>query len=120
MPFELGLAWALSEFGRHACVVLEANKCRLQKSLSDLNGIDPHIHDGQPQGVLRELTNAFVVKRGKQPTVTDLMYIYRELRQQADVIRRVNLARDLYNPHCFRDLVLATVNTVSRRQHSAS
>ena len=42
MPFELGIAFTLRRIdgGRHRFVLLEAKGHRLQKTLSDLNGID--------------------------------------------------------------------------------
>src|SRR5258706_8356974 len=62
MPFEAGLAVAWSHVGNadHRWFVFEAVRYRLQKSLSDLNGFDPFIHDGTVRGVLRALTHAFV------------------------------------------------------------
>lgn len=66
MPFELGvlLGW-LKANGKHThgWFVFESVKRRLQKSLSDLDGTDPHIHDGQVRGVFRELSNALNTSR---------------------------------------------------------
>ena len=61
MPFELGLAvaWEKSNPKKHTWFVFESKTYRLQKSLSDLNGTDPHIHGGQGAGVMRELSNVF-------------------------------------------------------------
>jgi len=50
MPFELGLAVTPSRSTRHEWFVFEEQRHRLMKSLSDLNGTDPHIHDGKPEG----------------------------------------------------------------------
>jgi len=76
MPFELGLAVALSlSKGTHRWYLLEARDYRLQASLSDMNGFDPQIHHGTPTGILTALTNAFV-KPGGQPTVGDLKRLY--------------------------------------------
>ncbi len=60
MPFELGLAVAmsLSDTG-HRWFLFEARPYRLQRTLSDVNGFDRYIHGGTPRGVLRELANAF-------------------------------------------------------------
>lgn len=53
MPFELGLACALSVFKeRHSFVLLEKEPYRLDRTLSDLKGRDPLIHGGRPQGVI--------------------------------------------------------------------
>ena len=64
MPFELGLAvdWALAANPKHEWFVFESKSHRLQKSLSDLNGTDPYIHDGEGHGVLRGLMNALTRK----------------------------------------------------------
>jgi len=60
MPFELGLAVANTKKvrGAHRWFVFEEKANRLKKSLSDLDGTDPYIHDGKPDGVLRSLANA--------------------------------------------------------------
>ena len=63
MPFELGLllGWLETKRNwRHTWFVFESTKRRLEKSLSDLNGTDPLIHDGTIRGVFRELSNALV------------------------------------------------------------
>ena len=61
MPFELGLT--LARTGKldpnHHWIVLEERPYRIQKSLSDLNGYDPYIHNGTVTGLLQVLKNAF-------------------------------------------------------------
>ena len=59
MPFELGLAYAIAQHHPHSFFVLETRPHRLQASLSDLNGHDPHIHGGSQDGVLRCLLDCF-------------------------------------------------------------
>ena len=65
MPLELGLAiaWAKINPEAHTWFVCESVDRRAQKSVSDLNGTDFYIHNGTPDGVMRELSNAFV-RRG--------------------------------------------------------
>ncbi|MGH7302338.1 MAG: hypothetical protein ACRELZ_03545 [Candidatus Rokuibacteriota bacterium] len=48
MPFELGLAVSPGRDRAHEWFVFEEQRHRLKKSLSDLNGTDPHIHAMQP------------------------------------------------------------------------
>src|SRR5439155_1350647 len=81
MPFELGLTIAVEKtvHREHAWVVCESMRRRISKSLSDLDGTDPYIHDGTIKGVFREVCNAFVGNR-RQPTVIEMMQIYRVLR----------------------------------------
>jgi hypothetical protein len=80
MPFELGMAVAFhwSRRAKHTWFVLETEKWRIQKSLSDLNGTDIYVHGGTPEGVFRELAKAFV-RELRQPTVKQLRTIYREI-----------------------------------------
>ena len=82
MPFELGLAVARqkSERNAHQWFVFEALPHRLSKSLSDLDGTDPYIHGGTPDGVLRALTNALARTRNP-PTLAQLDQLYSELRK---------------------------------------
>ena len=69
MPFELGLAVAheKTELKKHEWFVCESKRYRLAKSLSDLNGTDPFIHDGRIDGVFRELGNIFLRQAGNLP-----------------------------------------------------
>jgi hypothetical protein len=110
MPFELGLAVALQRgtLSHHAWVVCESQRDRLEKSISDLKGSDAYIHDGTIRGLFRELGNIFV--RGlRQPTVDEMMRIYRVLRANfAGTLRRAG-ASSPFNARVFRDLcVLAS------------
>lgn len=65
MPFELGLAVAVSltdrRRPRHGFVLLESRRFRLQRSLSDMNGYDPLIHNGTQRGAIRAMFEAFSV-----------------------------------------------------------
>lgn len=105
MPFELGLAVGL---GKQGWIVCEAKRHRVKKSLSDLDGTDVYIHEGTVRGVFRELCNAFVRNR-RQPSVVDMMQIYRILRSKFSSILRDAGARDPFNARVFLDLcVLAS------------
>src|ERR1700722_2549938 len=106
MPFELGLAvaWA-REHREHKWFVFESKQRRLNKSLSDLDGTDPYIHDGTIRGVMREVCNAFV-SAGSQPTVPAMMKIYRELhRSQPQILRNAG-ASSLFTARVFSDMCL--------------
>jgi hypothetical protein len=109
MPFELGLAVADYKKARgdnRQWFVCEARHLRLLKSLSDLNGTDPYIHDGKIVGVFRELCNIFV-KPDRQPTVQQMAQIYREMRRSLPAILRKSASDSLYKPRVFKDLVVA-------------
>ena len=103
MPFELGLAvaWQKANPTKHTWFVFEERAYRVLKSLSDLNGTDPHIHEGQVAGVMRELANAFQRTRNR-PSVPDMMRTYRTLsRSSARIIAEAG-ARDLFEARAFQ------------------
>jgi len=113
MPFELGLAIGLRQHRqpKHEWFVFEARRFRLQRSLSDLNGVDPHIHHAEPQRVLVELTNA-LVRAARQPTIHELTEVYRFLHRGAERIREANVG--LFGARAFRDLVVLARDFVAR------
>jgi hypothetical protein len=107
MPFELGLTVGIGN-PKHAWIVCETRRHRIKKSLSDLDGTDVYIHDGTVRGVFRELCNAFVRNR-RQPSVVQMMQIYRILRLNFAGTLRAAGARDPFNARVFLDLcVLAS------------
>lgn len=110
MPFELGLTVALEKttHPKHGWVVCESVLRRINKSLSDLDGTDCYIHNGTVKGVFREVCNAFVGS-ARQPTVLEMMQIYRVLRAQFNGILLKAGARDPFNARVFKELcVLAS------------
>jgi hypothetical protein len=114
MPFELGLAVAWSQtHPRHKWYVFEAVGRRLTKSLSDLDGTDPYIHGGTVRGVMREVCNAFVSPR-KQPTVPQMIKMYRELRQSSPRILNNAGAHSMFTARVFSDLCLAAAGLRSK------
>jgi hypothetical protein len=107
MPFELGLTVGIGN-SKHTWIVCEARPHRIKKSLSDIDGTDVYIHGGTVRGVFRELCNAFVRNR-RQPSVLQMMQIYRMLRSKFASTLRAAGAKDPFNARVFRDLcVLAS------------
>ena len=80
-------------------------KRRLPKSLSDLDGTDPLIHDGTVRGVFRELSNA-LVKRGHNPELHHMNKIYRQIKTASPLIMRSAGARSLFEARVFKRLVV--------------
>ena len=106
MPFELGLAvdWALGAGSQHEWFVFESRQHRLEKSLSDLNGTDPYIHDGTVQGVLRGLMNA-LTRTTHRPELDDITAIYLDLRKAARKIR-LDRGGSIFEARAFEDLAV--------------
>jgi len=112
MPFELGLSVAMERSGkneRRGWFVCESRSYRLSKSLSDLNGTDPFIHDGTIEGVFRELGNMFR-RPGKQPTVQQMRLIYRKLRKNLAAILQQAGSKTPYSARVFRDLCVIAID----------
>lgn len=105
MPFELGLAvaWEKSNKAKHTWFVFEAKAHRLEKSLNDLNGTDPNIHDGKVVGVMRELSNAFRRPRS-QPTVPEMMKTFNTISHRSAKILEEAGATSLFQARAFQDL----------------
>jgi hypothetical protein len=109
MPFELGLAFAWSKLtpANHDFFVFESIHRRVQKSLSDLSGTDCNIHDSTPEGIMRELRNAFA-RRQNRPTVPRMMQSYDELLRSLPALRKAAGTNDLFQAGIFRDIVAAS------------
>jgi hypothetical protein len=107
MPFELGLAVACDRLvpNHHTWFVMESENRRLLKSLSDLGGTDVYIHDGNPQGVFREIGNA-LVRTARQPSVKDLQVIHESLRTVMPEILNRTAAKSVYEARSFKQLVV--------------
>lgn len=115
MPFEAGLACALELAGTaHRFYVLEQRRHRLQRTCSDLNGIDPQIHGGRTDGMLRCLLNLFGRAR-LDIAMSDLRVFYDLLLSEAREIRREGGGGlGLFEPAHFRRLVLFGQAAVQR------
>lgn len=108
MPFELGLAVARkSSQSRQRWYVCETVKRRVNKSLSDLDGTEVHIHEGTLTGLFSVLGDIFVRRRRRQPSVQQMDGIYRAISKSLPTILRQAGTTDPYRPRVFRDLVLA-------------
>lgn len=106
MPFELGLSVANNpKKQEHKWYVCESKNLRLAKSLSDLNGTDPYIHDGKVAGVFGELGNIFL-RPGRQPSVQQMWTIYREVRKRLPVVLYRAGTPSLYKARVFKDLCI--------------
>jgi hypothetical protein len=105
MPFELGLAVASAkiEARSHDWFVFESVPRRVSKSLSDLSGTDPHIHNATAEGVMRELGNAFVRRSSPERySVTEMMKTYRAVSPLAEDIEHRTRAQSLFEARVFR------------------
>jgi hypothetical protein len=114
MPFELGIAYTLSRQSPHSFFVLEEKSFRLQASLSDLNGLDPHIHNGDPTGVLRCVLDCFGAPTGS-PSLSSLETLRKRLAQMAYKLQKEQKVEGPFHSHLFL-LIVGTATEIARRQ----
>jgi hypothetical protein len=109
MPFELGHSalHASRSPSAHTWFLFEAVPWRIQKSLSNLNGTDPYIHDGTVDRVFRELAKAFV-RSDRQPSVQQKRFLYDKLALSLPRILTDAAASAPFNARGFQDIVPST------------
>jgi hypothetical protein len=116
MPFELGLCVADANRRRgqkQDWFVFEAVANRIKKSLSDLDGTDPKIHGATVKGVLSGFCNIFK-RPGRQPTVPQMMQIYRSLRKRQTALLLEAGSDTLFARRVFLDVCVAASAEASR------
>ena len=109
MPLELGLALYRSRAtkGRHRVFVFESKPYRMQRSTSDISGIDPQIHKKTPKGVMAGLRNIFYQADGT--TVPEMLSIFRAVKRRLPELRRNAGSRSLYEASTLKDLVVVAL-----------
>jgi hypothetical protein len=105
MPFELGIAVALSRIeGSHKFVMLEAKRFRLQRTLSDTNGIDPGIHDATARGIVSCCLAHLGTPTGN-PDANAVLCIRRNLWKTVPVLKGIHGRTSIYSRPIFSELV---------------
>ena len=110
MPFELGLAVAAAKIDSlpDNWFVFESVPRRASKSLSDLGATDANVHDGTPDGVIRELGNAFDRQSiNERYSVPKVMKTYKTVSSLVGDILLETGGQSLYKAGVFRRLCLA-------------
>ncbi len=92
---------------------MEARRHRLLRSLSDLNGHDPFIHEGKPTGVLRALRNAFRTQR-TPPRLEELVRVHRELSKAAQRLKAAQRGASLFDRSMFEELVALAMGVAAK------
>ena len=115
MPFELGLAvvWQRRSRNKHLWYVFETRRYRVERSLSDLAGTDIYIHGGTIQGVIAQVSNAFI--RGKRkPTFPEMLTVYRTLRAALpSILAKSGSSTVFEGARAFRDVCLSAADIAS-------
>jgi hypothetical protein len=122
MPLELGMTitWAEMRPKHHTWFVLESEPFRLQRSTSDLNGTDPHVHGGTSPGILRELRNAFLWDNA--PAVQEMLDMHQFVENNLGAVLQRNGTKNPYDRSVFKELCWLTSNLTAllRQQRPAT
>ncbi len=112
MPFELGMAWTLARKKhkpKHAFIILEAKKHRLNKTCSDLNGIDPKTHNNSPNAMISCVLDALGRPSGN-PKASDVRKVFRKVRSMVVELKKENGRKNVFNRTMFQQLVFVTTS----------
>ena len=105
MPFELGIAFALARIDRgHKFILLEAERHRLQRTLSDVNGIDPGIHGATVKGII-SCVLSLLGKQRENPHPKQVAHIHRQLWKTVPFLKRNHGRSNIYSRAIFDELV---------------
>ena len=115
MPFELGIAVALARVqGGHKFIVLEAERHRLVRTLSDVNGIDPGIHGGKSSGVVSCVFSHLGRPHGNPP-VEEATSIFRKLQSAVPNLKKTHGRSSIYSRAIFRELFESAIRLATER-----
>jgi len=107
MPFELGLAVALNRIERRPkFIMLESKAHRLVRTLSDVNGFDPGIHESQARGII-SCALAHLGKPHGNPDAETVFRVRRRLWKTVPALKRISGRNDIYSRSIFAELVEA-------------
>jgi hypothetical protein len=106
MPFELGFAVARARNRTsRSFVILEKERHRLQRTLSDLNGIDPAIHGGSVRGVLSCVVSSLGKPAG-HPDPSQVFRLYRHLSKAVAPLKKSYSRKNIFSRATFNLLVV--------------
>lgn len=82
MPFELGLDIGCRNYGagklrRKCCLILESEKYRFQRAISDISNCDIGSHENKPELLVSRVRNWLVTESlGRGPSASEIWYDY--------------------------------------------
>ena len=114
MPFELGIAFTLSRLEKnHDFVMLESQRYRLTRTLSDANGIDPGIHNATVKGVISCILSNLGKPQGNLPPVL-VSRVYRGFWKTIPVFKRNHGRSTIYSRAIFSELVEGAIRLAEK------
>ena len=95
MPFELGIFYGAKEFGinnqrRKNCIILEKEKYRYQKFISDLSGVDIIAHDNKVKNCIISIRN-WLRTSSRRETIPDGRVVIERYNKFLKVCNELNI-----------------------------
>jgi hypothetical protein len=87
-----------------AFIVLEGKRFRLQTTLSDLNGIDPGIHNHSRRGIVSCILSSLGSETGN-PTVSQVNRLASDLWRTVNALKKTHNRTSIYSRAIFAELV---------------
>jgi hypothetical protein len=124
MPFELGLACALARYGKykfqkgysHDFIIMEKTPYRLDRTLSDLKGIDPLIHNGSSRRIVSCVLEV-LHSASNNPNPVTVSNFSKKLWKTAEEFKRMYSATTIFNRSIFNAVVSAGLQLAVRAEH---
>ena len=110
IPFELGIAYALSKLHGHKFIMLEAKEYRSDVTLSDLKGVDCFAHANKPRKVISWVLSELGSTK-RPPDIEKVMEIFDYLCQIAPQLKRSHKGPGVF----YRPIVSALIAAATRR-----
>ncbi len=111
MPFELGMACGMQrsrpQLG-HRFFIMEARKDRLDKTTSDLKGIDHRVHGRTVAGAINAVLEV-LGSSNRQIAAEDVLRVYRGLKRIVPELKRRHRVKALYQSAILNELVAAAL-----------
>lgn len=106
MPFELGLACAVSALSaQHNYVLLERQPYRLDKTLSDIKGRDPYIYRRSRLTLIGNVLDALGRASRPVPIATDVRRVVRKLDKLLPTLKQRRGTSTVFSRAMFLDIV---------------
>lgn len=108
IPFELGIAYALSKLHAHKFIVFESKYYRSDITLSDLKGVDSLIHRNKPRKVISCVLSELGSTR-QPPDIEQVMKIFNQLCRIAPRLKHSHRGSKVFERPIIRGLIAAAI-----------
>ena len=93
--------------------MFETERYRADRTLSDIAGTDVYIHGGKIEGVLRQVSNAFV-RESRRATFAEMVRVYRFTRRALPAILKQSGSKSIFDgARAFRDVCVSAAEIAS-------